>query len=211
MSEQATPPLDYWLKLTEVRARTTLGAGTIYKMIAKGTFPRPAKLGARCVRWRTSWIAEWETTRPGVAEHPRASEVTRVETAVRPPAVVASSPAVSRRQPRFRRHTWEPLTMTWEEVADRVFRRDAVWLRGNLPADFPRPDPEYDLFHVEAVEAWTRRRWGVVSDAGGEEQGRTTAQAILRERLQAKKAAHGRNAAGGRITPGRRPASHGTP
>ena len=72
--------------------------------------------------------------------------------------------------------------MTWAEVADAVFRRNEAWLRANPPPGFPQPDPAYDLFHVEAVEAWARRRWGLVTDATSRED----AQAILRERLQAQ-------------------------
>ena len=90
---------------------------------------------------------------------------------------MANAPA---RRRRFRQHAWEPLTMTWAEVADAVFRRNEAWLHDNLPDDFPAPDPIYGLFHVEAVEAWARRRWGLVTDATSRED----AQAILRERLR---------------------------
>lgn len=70
--------------------------------------------------------------------------------------------------------------MTWAEVADAVFRRNEAWLRDNLPDDFPPPDRTYGLFHAEAVEAWTRRRWELVTDATSQED----AAAILRERLR---------------------------
>lgn len=66
---------------------------------------------------------------------------------------------------RRREFQFLPLTMTWAEVADSVFYRTESWLRSNLPADFPRPDQTYDLFHREAVEAWARRHWGVASPA----------------------------------------------
>ncbi len=82
---------------------------------------------------------------------------------------------------RFRSHTWEPLTMTWAEAADAVFRRNEAWLRSNLPPDFPTPDPAYGLFLAEAVEAWARRRWGLVTDATGQDD----ARAIVRERIRA--------------------------
>lgn len=62
--------------------------------------------------------------------------------------------------------------MTWEGVADRVFRRNAAWLHENLPADFPQSDPVHQLFHVGAMEAWARRRWGVVAEASSPEGSR---------------------------------------
>ena len=74
--------------------------------------------------------------------------------------------------------------MTWAEVADAVFRRNEAWLRANPQPDFPQPDPTYDLFHAEAVEAWARRRWGLVTDATSRED----AQAILRERIAGTRA-----------------------
>lgn len=209
-------PVDYWLSATEVCGRLTVSRPAIYRWIAEGTFPRPARFSSHCVRWRTSWITEWEATRQGVAEHPRTNAVALVEAVARPPArpaPVVGLPTASTRQPPFRRHAWEPLTMTWAEVADRVFRRDAAWLHRNLPPDFPRlprPDPEYHLFHVEAVEAWARRRWHVVSDPGGDEQARATAQAILRERLRACRDTRAQDA-GGETAPTRWPRKRGAP
>lgn len=41
------------------------------------------------------------------------------------------------RRTRFRAHDWQPLTMTWAEVANAVFRRNELWLRDNLPKDLP--------------------------------------------------------------------------
>lgn len=64
-------------------------------------------------------------------------------------------------------YRFEPLTMSWSEVADAVFRRSESWLRSNLPADFPRADATYDLFAREAVEAWVRKRWGIASPTEG--------------------------------------------
>jgi hypothetical protein len=57
------------------------------------------------------------------------------------------------------RYPWQPLTMTWAEVATTVFRRSESWLRDHLPDDFPRPDPAYGLFATEAVQTWVRRRF----------------------------------------------------
>lgn len=72
---------------------------------------------------------------------------------------------------RRRDFQFEPLTMTWSEVADGVFYRTENWLRSNLPSDFPRPDPTYDLFAREAVETWVRRRYGIASVNEGVEDG----------------------------------------
>jgi hypothetical protein len=60
---------------------------------------------------------------------------------------------------RGKRHSypWQPLTMTWSEVADVAFRQLESWLRDHMPEDFPRPDPLYDVFATEAVSAWVRR------------------------------------------------------
>lgn len=65
-----------------------------------------------------------------------------------------------------RRHPWQPLTMTWAEVADVAFRRSESWLRDHMPDDFPKPDPIYGLFATEAVQAWVRRRFNLASHAG---------------------------------------------
>jgi hypothetical protein len=54
------------------------------------------------------------------------------------------------RRPR-RTYDWQPLTMTWSEVADVVFRQSESWLRDHMPGDFPRADPTYDVFATEAV------------------------------------------------------------
>jgi prophage regulatory protein len=50
------------LKKATVSAVTGLSASTIERKIAEGKFPRPVKLGARCVRFPSdavqAWIAE---------------------------------------------------------------------------------------------------------------------------------------------------------
>jgi len=68
---------------------------------------------------------------------------------------------------------WQPMTMTWGEVAAVVFRRPEPWVRQHLPNDFPPADSSLDLFSREAVEAWVRRRWGLAlaeaaTDGAGE-------------------------------------------
>lgn len=42
---------------------TGLSRSTLYDMIAKGSFPKPIRLGKRAVGWRESQINEWLTER----------------------------------------------------------------------------------------------------------------------------------------------------
>lgn len=72
--------------------------------------------------------------------------------------------------PKGRRpaYDWQPMTMTWAEVAAVVFRRPESWLRDHMPADFPPADPSYDVFATEAVQAWVRRRFDLASADGGQ-------------------------------------------
>lgn len=65
---------------------------------------------------------------------------------------------------RRTRYDWQPMTMTWAEVASVVFRHSESWLRDHLPTSFPKPHPSYDTFATEAVLAWVRAEWGLVSD-----------------------------------------------
>ena len=58
-------------------------------------------------------------------------------------------------------HPWQPLTMTWPEVAASVFRTSEEWLHRHLPDDFPRPDPILNVFARAAVEKWVERRFGL--------------------------------------------------
>jgi hypothetical protein len=62
-----------------------------------------------------------------------------------------------------KRHTypWQPLTMTWSEVAEVAFRQSESWLRAHVPEDFPHPD-HYDLFRFKEVQTWVRRRFGLI-------------------------------------------------
>lgn len=47
------------LRLPKTENRTGLKRSTIYLGIAKGTFPKPIKLGSRAVGWLESDIDEW--------------------------------------------------------------------------------------------------------------------------------------------------------
>ena len=45
---------------------TGLSRSSIYAMVAKGTFPRPIRLGKRAVAWREQDIREWMESRKHV-------------------------------------------------------------------------------------------------------------------------------------------------
>lgn len=47
------------LSLADVVAMTTKAKATIYREIAKGTFPAPVRIGARRVAWHLSSIQSW--------------------------------------------------------------------------------------------------------------------------------------------------------
>jgi hypothetical protein len=66
-------------------------------------------------------------------------------------------------------HPFQPLTMTWREVADAVFRVTEQWLRMHITEfpDFPQPDPRLDVFATRAVEMWVERRFGLVPTGHG--------------------------------------------
>ena len=47
------------LRRGEVERITALSKSTLYRMIARGDFPAPTRLGARAVGWRQSAINRW--------------------------------------------------------------------------------------------------------------------------------------------------------
>ena len=47
------------LRLREVSLLTRLSKATIYRLLNSGGFPRPIRLSARAVGWRTEEIDEW--------------------------------------------------------------------------------------------------------------------------------------------------------
>lgn len=83
-----------------------------------------------------------------------------------------------------RRHAppypWEPVTMTWREVAETVFRCTEERLHKHIPADFPRPDPILNVFARAAVLAWVDRRFGLDNSARAEQPADTTLMARLK-------------------------------
>lgn len=46
------------LTLTDVKSRVGISGATIYRKVADGTFPKPAKVGARSL-WPSPKIDEW--------------------------------------------------------------------------------------------------------------------------------------------------------
>ena len=46
-------------RLSSVRSRTGLSRSQIYRQIAAGTFPKPAKLGPRASAWVVGEIDDW--------------------------------------------------------------------------------------------------------------------------------------------------------
>lgn len=47
------------LKLSEVKQITGLSGSSVYRAVAKGTFPRQIKLGERSSGWVASEIEQW--------------------------------------------------------------------------------------------------------------------------------------------------------
>ena len=66
------------LRGPEVSARVGLSRATLYRMIARGAFPRPVRLSERATGWRTDEVDEWLASRPHtVPESPRRAEEAR--------------------------------------------------------------------------------------------------------------------------------------
>jgi prophage regulatory protein len=51
------------LRLKDVITRTGLSRPTIYRLIARGEFPRQVELGPNSVGWRADKVQEWIETR----------------------------------------------------------------------------------------------------------------------------------------------------
>ncbi|WP_103763177.1 helix-turn-helix transcriptional regulator [Roseovarius confluentis] len=54
---------DKILRCREVQQAIGLSRSTIYRMIERGDFPRPQKLGLRAIGWRQSAIDGWLNAR----------------------------------------------------------------------------------------------------------------------------------------------------
>ena len=55
-------PIEF-IDLHEVSRRVSLGKSAIYKMVRNATFPAPAKLGDKAVRWDAAEVAAWQRER----------------------------------------------------------------------------------------------------------------------------------------------------
>ena len=56
-----TDPL---LTRREVETQCGLSTSSVYRLMRAGLFPEPIRIGIRAVRWRSSEINSWLTTRP---------------------------------------------------------------------------------------------------------------------------------------------------
>lgn len=54
---------DRFLRRPEVEQEVGLKKSAIYDYMAKGTFPKPVRLGRRAVAWRASEIEKWKAER----------------------------------------------------------------------------------------------------------------------------------------------------
>ncbi|MCC7286476.1 MAG: AlpA family transcriptional regulator [Burkholderiaceae bacterium] len=73
-------------RLPAVIQATGLGRSTIYRLVARGTFPSPVHLGPRAVGWRWSDLDQWSASRPSALVDPSPAPRARRAEAVRPQA-----------------------------------------------------------------------------------------------------------------------------
>ena len=66
------------LNLEEVLGLVSLSSATVYRMMSRGEFPRPVRVGRRAARWRSDEVDEWLASRPyTVPESPGRAEEAR--------------------------------------------------------------------------------------------------------------------------------------
>ena len=66
------------LKLKEVLGLVSLSSATVYRMMSRGEFPRPVRIGVRATGWRSDEVEEWLASRPyTVPESPGRAEEAR--------------------------------------------------------------------------------------------------------------------------------------
>ena len=66
------------LNLEEVVGLVSLSSATVYRMMSRGEFPRPVRVGRRAARWRSGEVEEWLASRPyTVPESPGRAEEAR--------------------------------------------------------------------------------------------------------------------------------------
>lgn len=58
------PQQPEFLRLPQVLAWTGLGRSTLYRLVARESFPRPVKLSPRAVGWRRQDVEAWGMERP---------------------------------------------------------------------------------------------------------------------------------------------------
>lgn len=56
------------LRRKQVEARTGLSCSAIYALMSKGEFPRPVRLTAKAVGWRSTQVDEWIASRIEVSQ-----------------------------------------------------------------------------------------------------------------------------------------------
>ena len=55
---------DRLLRRRDVEGITGMSRASIYRLMQKGDFPRPVKVGSTAVRWKENDIAAWIESRP---------------------------------------------------------------------------------------------------------------------------------------------------
>lgn len=50
---------DYFLRMKDVLKRTGLTRSPLYRMINKGQFPSPVKIGVKSIAWPESSVNQW--------------------------------------------------------------------------------------------------------------------------------------------------------
>ena len=66
------------LNLEEVLGLISLSSATVYRMMSRGEFPRPVRVGRRATRWHSDEVEEWLASRPYTApESPGRAEEAR--------------------------------------------------------------------------------------------------------------------------------------
>ena len=55
---------DRLMRRQEVEKITGLGRSSIYRLMQKGDFPRPVRVGPAAVRWMESEVTAWVESRP---------------------------------------------------------------------------------------------------------------------------------------------------
>jgi len=59
-----TPPSKRIMRQAEVLAVTSASKNTIFRWVARGSFPPPVKIGSRAIGWRSSDVEAWLESLP---------------------------------------------------------------------------------------------------------------------------------------------------